>query len=225
LSIKRTEVLLISKKTSQATQIREKLALIPGYRVRFEETAETAMALLTQGTMDCVIFNFENFGLVQIELVKGIKQIAKISQILVITDKAEEAAFNKVKEEKNLILIETPLLNVERDIVGLCARLIGAHEPKTQRDAKRHPANQKAAICFLDSDKLIHGLVKDISDKGACIEVNTSAIKVDDKIRITIKLDKLNRQRVVTGEIRWIKPSPGRSLIGVKFFKTETPAK
>lgn len=213
-------VLLISKKTDHALMLHKSLSRVPGYKVLFEETAEAAMDHLTHGTMDCVIFNFENLGLVQVKLIQGIKQVAKISQFLVFADHTEEDVVEVIKEDKTIVLLEKNLINLEKDIEGLCYRLIGvANEKLFKRESKRHPVRQKATVQFTDSGRVVMGVVRDISEKGACLELHTNFLNVGDKLKISIELDQLDRKRIVLGEIRWGKTVPGRALVGVKFFK------
>ena len=215
---KKTNVLLISKKTEQAQMLLETLSRTASYNVRFEETAEAAMDLLTSGAVDCIVINFEHFGFVQIELIHGIRQIAKISQVLILTDKVDEAAVIAIKDEAALILIEKPLINMEKDIGGLCKRLLGT-KATFKRELKRHQTMQKATVTFLESGRVAEAKVEDISEAGACLEIKTNFLKLGDKIKISIQLDQLGRNRVVQGEIRWGKKVPGRALVGVKFFK------
>ena len=179
------------------------------------------MALLTTETLHCVIFNFTSFGLSQVRLIQGICEIAKIPQVLVFAEQANPEVLEAIKNDKNLILIEKPLMNFEDDVAGLCDRLIN-EDSKFKREARRLTADQPASITLLKTGRHYDGRVRNMNEHGACLEINTSLVAVGDQIKITVDLDKLNRQRIFTAEVRWIKPYPGKSIMGIRFSHDST---
>src|SRR5690348_8639261 len=92
-----TNLLIISKRTDESIRLKEDLSRIPGYKVRFEETAESAMRALTQENTDCVLIIFEKFGLQQVKLIRDVRDVSKISQVLILTNEAEDNALKAIK--------------------------------------------------------------------------------------------------------------------------------
>jgi len=45
-------------------------------------------------------------------------------------------------------------------------------------------------------------------------------MKVGEQVKLTIDLEKLNRDRIVAAEIRWCKSWPGKGIFGVRFNPT-----
>jgi hypothetical protein len=217
MSAKRINVLLVSKSTNEALKLKKDLSDNPKYRVNFVETADEAMILLTAGNIDCSIFNLENFGWGQAKLVKGIREVTKVFQIVIFADTTDEEAVISTRLLDSVVVVEKALLNVERDLSGLCGRLVEGFDITT-REAKRLPTNQRVRV-QLGNGRHYDGMVRDISVKGACIELSTSSIQVGDIITVTIYLEKLSRQHLVTAEIRWKKTWPGRGIFGLRFTK------
>lgn len=220
----RLDVVMVSKRNSESEEIYTELAANPKYSIKMIETAEGAMSYIVQGNLDCIIFNFENFGNPQAKIIVAIRNIAKVFQIIIFADKTEPEAVALVKNMKSLTVIEKPLMNVTKDITGLCQRLIGEDE-KTEifkRESKRLATNQSAKIDILSTNQSIEGTVIDLSQKGCCIQSAAMGLKAGDLLRVTIDLDKLGRKRIVVGEIRWVSGQPGRRMAGLKFVKIES---
>src|SRR5262249_27306129 len=157
-----------------------------------------AMAQIVQGNLHCVIFNFDNFGATQVALIHGIRQVAKVFQVLIFADTIEEESARIVRELEALAIIEKPLLDLNNDVQGLCTRLIEGAE-NTLRESKRHSTSQKASVHHVSNNRNYSGVVRNISEKGACIEVTTNSLRVGDVVKITIDLDRLNRARIIVG--------------------------
>ncbi len=82
-----------------------------------------------------------------------------------------------------------------------------------------------AAMSFLDDNgKSVSGTVIDISDSGACIEVNSTETGLNSNIRIGIPLIQGNQ---ITGEVRWYKSDEnnGTELYGIEFRYLENEEK
>jgi len=209
---------LFSKPDEAAAKLHKGLSQIPGYKVNFESNSEVARELLTKGAIGSVVFSFQGFGIVQVALIRSICEGIDVPQVLVFADTTDEGIRDTIFEDKNIILIEKSLINVDKDIAGLCVRLL-ENIPKFSRESVRH-ATQQVASVIIESGKHYDSRLTNMSAKGACLEVNTNVVKVNETIKLSIVLDKLNRRRVILAEVRWIKPFPGRSIIGVR-FKTE----
>jgi hypothetical protein len=218
ISIEIKHLLFMSKGTDQDKEIKLNLSKIPACRVTTGGSEKSPDELKAHGPYDCVIFNMEAVGIVQVAVIRSTCEVVKVPQAIIFADSVDDGAIDLLSDDKAVTLIEKSLIDVKNDISGLCIRLIDHKPPVYHRESFRYPTNQTATVA-LETGKQYKGKCTDMSDRGACLELNTNVLKIKDKIKVTIFLEKLNRQRVVDAEVRWAKSFPGHSILGIRFLQ------
>lgn len=218
MSQKKTKFLLISRKNPTAFKIREELEKNSDYVVFLEETAAAAMKMMSQGQIDCLIFNFEIFDVAQVRILQDVREVGHKFPILGFADHITHMANDLFTKIENATIFEKVLIDMDQDIAGLCSRF--SQTPIASRRSKRHPTKEKAKIQNSSTGEIIEGTICNLSDGGAYVEVNSSSLVLGQKVKVIIDLKKLNKLHKVAGHIMWVKSSPnGRRSVGVQFVK------
>lgn len=218
---KQIKFLLLSQATDSAAEILSNLERHPQFDVHFEPTAKRAVKYLAEGKIDCLILNIERFGTRQVPLIKQIRALGHNFRIFVFTEKAvlDAEAFLRLP---NVMLFNISSIDLNKDLLGLCSRfLTGKGYPfNPARKARRFSTEQKGFVENVLTGRTAWSSVLNMSSTGAYLEMNTGSVNIGDLVKLTVKLEKLNKTRTVNGEIAWIGVSPkGREIAGFRFIK------
>lgn len=211
--------LVVSRRNEMAMQICDELETNPLHKVNLKENARNAMEIIDQGETDYLIFNFDHFGQTQVNLVDDVRKLGHVFQIFVISETVDEMAREKIKNAKDVLVIERETIE-PRDVAGMCTRIANG-EDAFPRQTKRYPTRQRVKISKPEvKGKAMMANMVNVSASGAYLEYNGDTLVATDLIEIQIDLPKVKKTRIVRGKVMWVR-NVGfkRFAAGVHFFK------
>lgn len=217
MSQKKTKVLLVSRKSESATQILEQLNRIPAFEVFFEETSTSALRRMAKSHIDSLILNFEELGSSQIRIIRDVRDIGLLFQILCFADSVEPTSMEELRSLGNIVVLEKPLIDLNSDLVGLCTRVLKSLQV-SPRKSKRYKINEKVQIEDLVNEKVYQGIALNLSESGGYFEVKAPQLSLAQDVKITFDLQRIKQTRSLYGYVAWMEFSGAEKIqIGVKF--------
>lgn len=216
--MKKFHILLVERKAVPLDAVYESLSRNKQYVVYRINDASDAMAYLQRESVDCIILDFAQFGGKQYDLVRDLRGLSPRFQCFVFADTIDSKVMELAKGLRKIMVCGKKVIDFAKEVPGLISRFISGKKMGSRR-AKRFQTDVGVYIENVNTGKGIWAKASNMSSTGAFIEFATGEGSVGDVIKVTFRLDEIESNRTVHGELVWISSSAqGKRTAGIRFL-------
>lgn len=216
------KVLTVSNSSANVQKIEEQLAPL---KSEFQdlEFAQANAGQIKSAILDNVsilVFDIAEIKPIMTLLFNEIRKIGFNGPIVTLAKVPQGTNLKDFHQLKNLHIVEKPYVKMQ--FLGILRNCIN-NTDVGKRKFKRFDVQESAILETYNSDYRVETTINNISQSGVCINGNLSGIKQGDLLRLHFNFDKINKERVMSARVVWLKKdADNQEEAGLEFVSQQT---